>query len=260
MEWQDQGVVISTRRHGERDAILEVMTPVHGRHLGLVRGGRSPRHAAVLQPGNRVALTWRARLEDHLGQFTAEMLESRAATVLAGPFALHVMTHLALLVRQLPERSRHPSIYEAVDGLCGLLAHPTMIAPLLVRFELLVLSELGFGLDLAACAATGSREALCYVSPKSGRAVSREAGAPYHAKLLALPSFLLADNEEGAIPACDIAQGFALTGYFLDRHIFDPRGIRDRDARFRIVDGVSRLAPLTNDTAILGADFQLSEN
>lgn len=237
MEWQDQGLVISTRRHGERDVILEVMTAGHGRHLGLVRGGRSPRQAPVLQPGNRVELTWRARLEDHLGQFTVELLESRAATVLSGPFPLHVMTHLALLVRQLPERSIHAAVFEAVDGLCGLLTHPAAIATLLVRFELLILSELGFGLDLSACAATGTRDALRYVSPKSGRAVSEEAGAPYAAKLLPLPAFLKPGQAAGGLEDIgDLADGFRLTGYFLERHIFEPRGVRDRDSRARVIE------------------------
>lgn len=243
MEWQDQGLVLSARRHGERDAILEVMSAEHGRHLGLVRGGRSPRHAPVLQPGNRVSLTWRARLEDHLGQFTAEPLESRAGVVLSDPIALHAVTHLAVLMRLLPERSPHRNVYDVADATCALLGKPGILAPVLIRFEIMILSELGFGLDLAQCAATGETADLAYVSPKSGRAVSRAAGAPWIDKLLPLPAFLMATTMEQAVDPVEIADGFKLSGYFLDRHIFDPRGLAHRSARSQMISGImARLA------------------
>jgi DNA repair protein RecO (recombination protein O) len=229
MDWQDQGLVLSTRRHGERDAILEVMTAGHGRHLGLVRGGRSSRQAPALQPGNRVQLSWRARLEDHLGQFTAETLESRAGIVLTDPLALHTVMHLAALVRLLPERSPHPAIFEASDAICTLLAEPALLAPIMIRFELMILSDLGFGLDLDQCAATGSAENLVYVSPKSGRAVSAEAGAPWADRMLDLPPFLLTpwtrEPAREPAPLAAIASGFRLAGYFLERHLFEPRGL-----------------------------------
>lgn len=233
MEWQDEGLVLGSRRHGERDAILEVMTPRHGRHLGLVRGGRSPRLSAVLQPGNRVALVWRARLEDHLGNFSAEILQSRAASIMNDALALHAIAHLALLLRLLPERAPHPEAHDAADALCALIGEPLLLAQMLVRFEALMLAELGFGLDLAECAGNGSREDLIYVSPKSGRAVSREAGAPYADRLLALPAFLAPDfsGAHRAISREDILAGFALTGFFLERHVYAPRGQPPSQAR-----------------------------
>jgi DNA repair protein RecO (recombination protein O) len=231
MEWQDEGLVLSARRHGERDAIVEVMTAGHGRHLGLVRGGRSPRQAPVLQPGNRVALTWRARLEEHLGQFTAETLQSRAGLVLADQLGLHAVTHLGLLLRLLPERDPHPDVYSAADGLMGLLARPDLFAPAFVRFELLILAELGFGIDLAACALTGGTADLAYVSPKTGRAVSREAGAPWAEKLLALPNFLRAGAPLQSEPVAAVEAGFRLAGHFLDRHLVVPRGLSRQSIR-----------------------------
>lgn len=243
MEWQDQGLVLSARRHGERDAILEVMTSAHGRHLGMVRGGRSQRQAPALQPGNRVQLTWRARLEDHLGQFVAEPLESRAGIVLSDPVALHAVTYLAMLLRLLPERAPHPHVYSAAEGACAFLAKPDILAPVLIRFELMVLSDLGFGLDLSQCAASGATDDLAYVSPKSGRAVSRIAGAPWATKLLPLPEFLVDAGPVVAAHRSDIEEGFRLTGYFIDRHLFDPRGLDYLATRSQLVAGLlARLA------------------
>lgn len=238
MEWQDQGLVLSARRHGERDAVLEVMSAEHGRHLGLVRGGRSPRHAPVLQSGNRVQLTWRARLEDHLGQFTAEPLESRAGIVLSDVVALHAVTHLGILMRLLPERTPHRNVYDAADAICAFLAKPEILAPVLIRFELMILSELGFGLDLEQCAATGEQADLIYVSPKSGRAVSRTAGAPWVDKLLPLPAFLTNQAPIAALDPAEVADGFKLAGYFLDRHLFDPRGLAHHAVRSQMVSGI----------------------
>ncbi|MCZ8187291.1 MAG: DNA repair protein RecO [Beijerinckiaceae bacterium] len=224
MEWQDEGLILSVRRHGERDVILETMTRGHGRHLGLVRGGRSARQAPGLQPGNRVALTWRARLEEHLGQFTAEPVQSRAGLVLSDPLALHAVMHLASLLRLMPERQVHAGLYEAADGLCQLLAEPLLLGAVMVRFEITILAELGFGLDLSACAATGRTEGLTHVSPKSGRAVSAGAAEPYRDRLLPLPAFLLDEGLTGADSGA-IEAGFRLAGYFLGRHLFGPRGI-----------------------------------
>jgi DNA repair protein RecO (recombination protein O) len=240
MEWTDEGIVIAARRHGERDAILEVLTREHGRHLGLVRGGRGPKNAPALQPGNRVALVWRARLEDHLGAFTAETLLSRAGSVLASPLALSVVNHMGVLIRLLPERSKHLTLYEAADGMLDLLSTPRLLAPVMVRFELLILSELGFGLDLSCCAATGSSADLVYVSPKSGRAVCRVAGAPYAPRMLALPQFLILDGPIAALEPAELAAGFALSGYFLERHLFGPRSLNHQGAR---ADMVARLLP-----------------
>ena len=179
MEWHDEGIVLSARKHGETSAILEVMTRGHGRHLGLVRGGRSRRQQPVLQPGNRLSLTWRARLDEHLGTFLAEPLAFNAARLLDNACAVYGLLTLAAHLRLLPERDPHAALYETLAIVIEHLGDPRSAAELVARFELLVLEELGFGLDLTRCAATGSVDDLAYVSPKTGRAVSREAGKPW---------------------------------------------------------------------------------
>src|SRR4029077_1624933 len=176
MEWTDEGIVIGTRRHGEANAILELMTCAHGRHLGLVRGGAGSKLRPVLQAGNRIMSTWRARLDEHLGHYLIEGLDARAASYLQVPHALYGVTHLAALCRLLPERDPHPQIHDALDDVLDDLIDLHLAGPGIVRFELQLLAELGFGLDLATCAATGGVEDLVYVSPKAGRAVSRPGG------------------------------------------------------------------------------------
>jgi len=228
MQWTDEGIVLSSKRHGEANAILELMTRAHGRHLGLVRGGASSRLRPVLQPGNRISSTWRARLDEHLGHYAVEGLDARAASFLPVPHALYGMTHLAALCRLLPERDPHPQIHAALEGVLDALLDPRRAGASVVRFELLLLAELGFGLDLATCAASGTGDDLVYVSPKSGRAVSRQAGEPWKHRLLVLPAFL----REAFDPSPqDIADGFVLTGFFLARHVLEPRGLSFADAR-----------------------------
>jgi DNA repair protein RecO (recombination protein O) len=230
MEWTDTGIVLGTRRHGEANAILELMTQEHGRHLGLVRGGAGSRMRPVLQAGNRVSVTWRARLDEHLGLYAVEGLELRAAAFLASAQALYGLSHVAALCRLLPERDPHQDIYAALDHVLDGLADPRLAAPTVVQFELQMLTELGFGLDLEACAATGAGEDLVYVSPKSGRAVSRLAGEPWKERLLRLPEFL--NGEFAAEPSAqDLADAYALTGFFLTRHVLEPRGMLLPDAR-----------------------------
>ncbi len=184
-------MVLTTRKHGENDVILETMTLDHGRHLGLVRGGRSRRHRPVLQPGNELTLTWKARLSDHLGQFHIEPETLRAGDLMTSSLGLAALQHLAFLLRLLPERHAYPRLFNALTVVLDHLEASDAAAALLVRFELEVLRDLGIGLDLSSCAATGSNEDLAYVSPKSARAVCREAGTPYHDRLLPLPGFLL---------------------------------------------------------------------
>ncbi|HLH12639.1 MAG TPA: DNA repair protein RecO [Methylovirgula sp.] len=224
MEWRDQGLIIGVKKYGETSVILEAMTLAHGRHFGLVRGGRSRRMQPMLQPGNQVALTWRARLEDHLGLYLVELVEPRAARLMASAAALSGFNLVAALLRLLAERDPHPQLYEAASLIVDRLDDASLTPALLVRLELALLAELGFGLDLARCAATGATEDLIYVSPKTGRAVSREAGAPYREKLLRLPDFLRSDIIEPP-GASDLADGFALTAYFLERDVFGPRGL-----------------------------------
>ena len=238
MEWTDEAIVLGTRRHGEANVILEVLTRVHGRHLGLVRGGGGSRMRAVLQPGNSASVTWRARLDEHLGHFAVEGLRLRAGDFIGMRHAVYAMTHLAALVRLLPERDPHEGVFETLESLLDHIATPSETAVLLVHFELQMLSELGFGLDLASCAATGVSSDLIYVSPKSGRAVSRAAGEAWREKLLRLPGFLVAEGAPR--DAAELADGFALTEFFLVRHAFEPRGLQLAPARAHFVEAIMR--------------------
>jgi DNA repair protein RecO (recombination protein O) len=239
MQWTDEGIVLGVRRHGEANAVLELMTPGHGRHLGLVRGGAGSRLRPVLQPGNSVAALWRARLDEHLGHFTVEGLELRAAAFLDASHCLYGLMHLAALVRLLPERDPHPEVYAALQSILATLTDPMRCAPMVVRFELQLLAELGFGLDLDRCAATGATAELVYVSPKSGRAVSRQAGDEWQDRLFRLPAFLVDSSQEEFSPA-DVADGFAVTGFFLARHVLEPRGLELPEARRQYVTAVTR--------------------
>lgn len=234
MEWTDPGYVLATRRHGETSVIVEAFTRGHGRHLGLVRGGRGTRWRGLLQPGNRLRLTWRARLSEHLGHFGAEAEALRAAELMADRLALAALNTLNAFVRLLPERDPHPALYDLYDALLAGLPERAGWPGDMARFELALLQELGFGLDLESCAATGAREELCYVSPKSGRAVSHAAAAPYADRLLPLPAFLARDD---ALPEdmAALADAFRLSGHFLERDVFGPRGIGAPEARERLI-------------------------
>jgi DNA repair protein RecO (recombination protein O) len=223
MEWRDEGFVIGARRHGENAVILELMTRQRGRHLGLVRGGRSSAMRAALQPGNLVLASWRARIEDHLGAFTSELLAARAARFLDQGAALNGLATLAALLRLLPERDPHEELFELADDIVLRFTARDAAAIALARFELALLGALGFGLDLDACALTGATDDLAWVSPKSGRAVTSSAGAPWRERLLPYPAFLQNASDEAS--ADEIAGAFRLTGYFLARDIFAPRGL-----------------------------------
>jgi DNA repair protein RecO (recombination protein O) len=228
MQWIDDGIVLGTRSHGETSVILELYTRDHGRHLGLVRGGRSRRQQPVLQPGNTVHATWHARLDEHLGNYAIEPTISRAARLMEARAGVAGITHLSALARLMPEREAHAGLFEALEMIADALPDVALAGPLIVRFELEVLQELGFGLDLSECAATGATEDLVFVSPKSSRAVSRAAGEPWKDKLLTLPAFLTGG---GQVAREDVIAGFKLTGHFLSRHVFEPRGLAMPDAR-----------------------------
>lgn len=241
MQWTDEGIVLGAKRHGEANAILELMTREHGRHLGLVRGGFGSRLKPVLQTGNTVSASWRARLDEHLGNYTVEGLSLRAASFFSASHAIYGVTHLAGLMRLLPERDPHAGLYHALDEILGHLDDAVLAAPMVVRFELQLLSELGFGLDLEKCVVTGASGDLVYVSPKSGRAVSRSAGEPWSDKMLRLPAFL---RERDAMPiGHDLADGFALTGYFLARHVLEARGLTLSDERAHFIAALNRALP-----------------
>ena len=238
MDWSDEGIVLSAKPLGETSAVAELLTLEHGRHLGLVRGGRSRRIRPILQPGNLVRVTWRARLAEHLGGFNVEMMEAHGARALDDAKALSAIGTLAGLLRLLPERDPHPALYARTLRVLRSFGEPEVWPALLVQCECQILQELGFGLDLSACAATGTDQDLTYVSPRTGRAVSREAGEPYDAKLLALPAFLL--DETAPLSDADIAAGFALTGYFLERDVLAPHGLKLPAARDRLLDLLAR--------------------
>jgi DNA repair protein RecO (recombination protein O) len=232
MEWRDEGLIIGVRRHGERSAILEAMTRAHGRHFGLVRSSRSARLGATLQPGNTVGLVWRARLDEHLGAYAVEPLTLRAGRLMASALALAGINYLAELVRFLPERDPHEGVYETLTLIAEALDDDALAPALVARFEAQMLAECGFSLDLSRCAVTGATDGLVYVSPKSGRAVSAEAGAPWRDRLLPLPAFLREGARlEGRPSAEDIADGFRLTGFFLARDLFGPSGAPLPDSR-----------------------------
>lgn len=235
MEWHDEGLIIGLRKHGETSVIVELMTRGHGRHLGIVKGGRSRRLQPVLQQGNSVEVTWRARLEEHLGLYQIEETRSRAAQLMESGMALAGLSLIGDLLRLLPERDPHEGLYDMACVLAEHLDSRKLAPQLMVRFELSVLRELGFGLDTSECAATGVREDLVFVSPKSGRAVSRAAGEPWKDRLLPLPSFLTDETSaEAAVAAAEVRQGFRLSGYFLEKDVFGPRqlGLPEGRSRF----------------------------
>jgi DNA repair protein RecO (recombination protein O) len=242
MQWADDGIVLGIKRHGEASAIVELLTREHGRHLGLVRGGSSSRMRPILQPGNTVAVTWRARLDEHLGYYAVEGTQLRASLFLGASHAVYGLTHLTALTRLLPERDPHQNVYEVLEEILERLEDAERAGPIVVRYELMMLAELGFGLDLSQCAATGSTADLVYVSPKSGRAVSRDAGTPWHDKLMRLPRFLT-DHTEEKPSATDVADGFEITGFFLARHLFEPRGLEVPEARRQFIAAILRALP-----------------
>jgi DNA repair protein RecO (recombination protein O) len=200
MEWRDEGLVIGLRRLGESSSVLEAMTRQHGRHLGLVRGARSRRYAAALQPGNTLGLVWRARIDEHLGTYAVEPLALRAGRFLPSASALAALGVIGALLRLLPERDAHENLYDMLTALIDGLDDPDLTPPALARFEARMLEECGFALDLSECAATGARDDLVYVSPKSARAVSRAAGEPYRDRMLPLPAFLRDETSDRVFP------------------------------------------------------------
>ena len=239
MEWTGPGIILGTRRHGESSVIVELFSPDHGRHMGLVRGGRGKRWRGVLQPGNRVTVTWRARLEDHLGQYSVEPDRLDAASFMEDPLRLAALNTLDDLVRLLPERDPHRNIYDRYARILDLILNEGFWVDDFLRWELLLLQDLGFGLDLTSCAATEMTENLIYVSPKSGRAVSGEAGEPYKDKLLRLPQFLIDDG--ASTPQWnDFEAAFDLVKFFYARHIFETRGIEAPQSRDRMIRYLTR--------------------
>ncbi|MEM9881281.1 MAG: DNA repair protein RecO [Pseudomonadota bacterium] len=244
MEWSSTGVLCSAQRHGEAGAIVKVLTPDHGLYAGFVPGGMSKRRRASLEPGNDVAVRWRARLHEHLGTMQIEPVKVRAATVMASPLRLAALACLTSTVASsLTEREALPAIAEALsvtlDLVCDEAIPSEAVGAAVVRFELGLLSRLGFALDLSRCASTGQSDDLAYVSPKTGRAVSKVAGQPYHDRLLGLPAFLLG-SQAGEAHAESLKDGFRLTGYFLEKWVMEPRNAELPRARERLIQQLQK--------------------
>lgn len=240
MDWRDQGIVLATRKHGETSVILEVFTPSKGKHAGVVRGGISRKMAPILQAGAQVDVTWRARLEGHIGSFTVEPVRSRAAALgdrlsLAG---LNAVTRL--LSFSLPERAPYAALYDRTVPLLDLLGQHEVWPLAYVQWELALLEELGFALDLESCAVSGSSEDLIYVSPKSGRAVSRGAAGEWADRLLPLPEVLRGGGQADDL---EIVKALSVTGFFLEHRFAPSLGSQPLpEARARLVDVLSRRA------------------
>ncbi|WGW04934.1 DNA repair protein RecO [Tropicibacter oceani] len=241
MEWRDTGILLSSRKHGESSLILEVFTPRHGRHMGVLKGGTSRKMAPHLQPGAQLDLTWKARLQDHMGAFTAEPERSRAAQAMGSRIALAGLNAtLALLSFCLPEREPHPPLYQRSEALLDLLDQQALWPLAYLRWELALLEDLGFGLDLTRCAATGSTDDLAYVSPKSGRAVSRAGAGAWADRLLPLPPVL---RGQGDAADAEILTALGTTGFFLEHRLAPQLGERPLPAaRGALVDLLARLA------------------
>lgn len=235
MQWTGEAIVLGLKPHGESSAILEVMTEEFGRHLGLVKGAHSRRMQPTLQPGNTLIVTWKARLEGHLGLFAVELKTARAARLMESAAGVYGMQVVAGLLRYLAEREPHPGLHRAAETMLEHLDGPLQALALIARFEAMLLDELGFGLDLACCAATGRTDDLVFVSPKTARAVCREAGAPYADRLLRLPAFMR-PGDETTPDGEAVREALTLTGYFLTRHVADVRGMPLPAARAQLLE------------------------
>jgi DNA repair protein RecO (recombination protein O) len=243
MHWSEAGIVLAVRRHGESALVAHVLTRDHGRHAGLVHGGQGRRGRTVFQVGNAVQLIWRARLDEHLGTYAGELLVGHAAHVMESPPRLACLASAAAMAEAgLPEREPHPHAYDGLSALLDALDRDQGWAPAYARWELALLAELGFGLDLGRCAATGTTSDLVYVSPKSGQAVSRGAGEAYRARMLPLPEFLVSNAQPDREAVLDALR---LSGYFWEERVFRPHERKLPAARTRFVDRLGREAAVS---------------
>jgi DNA repair protein RecO (recombination protein O) len=232
-------VLVATRRHGEGAAIVEVFTRAHGLHAGVVQGGASRRVAPLLQPGAQVTVDWGARLEDHLGSFRLDVIRSRSGEIIGDRAALAALgAVVGLVAAALPERAAHPALYASTVELLDALGVDPSWPRAYARWELALLAELGFGLDLDTCAVTGASTGLAFVSPRSGRAVSRAGAGPWVDRLLPMPPFLA--EREAPVEPGEVAVALALTGHFLQSRLAPalPRGLPA--ARGRAVASILR--------------------
>ena len=243
MEFEDDAFVLAARAHGEAGAIVDLLTAAHGRYAAHVAGGASRRMKPFLQAGARVTVRFRARVSEQLGSAALEPVGEGPSALFDDPLALAgIAAAAAIAAGALPEREPHPGAYLAFEALSGAFAHNDIWPAVFVRFEAGLLADLGFGLDLSKCAATGTTDDLIYVSPRTGRAVSRDAGEPYKDRLLALPAFML--SAQGRLTPGDIGAGLALTAHFLEAHIFNPQNRPLPPARLWLLDRLAEAGRL----------------
>ena len=238
MQWSDEAIVLSARRMGENSGRIHLLTHEHGLHTGLDRGAFSKRQRGLYEPGNIIHARWQARLAEHMGMLNSEMVQPTASLLMDNRLALSLLNAAtAMIERGLVERDPQPQIHEQMRVLIASLLHAQKAQWLMeyVRLEFSLLEHTGFGLDLSRCASTGQLHDLCYVSPRTGRAVGRTAGEPYHDRLLALPAFLLDANHTEASME-EYMQAIRLCGYFLIERLFMPRNITLPAARIRLVE------------------------
>ncbi|MEM8773594.1 MAG: DNA repair protein RecO [Pseudomonadota bacterium] len=247
MEWREEGILLKCRKHGENSVIIEVFTPTKGRHAGVVRGGTSRKLAPVLQPGAQLDLTWRARLEDHIGTFAVEPVRSRAAGVMQDRTALAGLNAvMALVLFCLPEREMHERLYRTTEDLLDLLDESELWPLAYLRWEMALLEEMGFGLDLSECAVLGSSaDELSFVSPRSGRAVSSAGAGDWADKLLPLPPCMLGEAPEGD---GEVLEALGVTGYFLANRLAPELGHNPLpEARARLIQRLEKTLSPSRD-------------
>jgi DNA repair protein RecO (recombination protein O) len=240
MEWRSVGILLAARKHGETSLIIDTFCPGHGRYLGVVKGGASRKFAPILQVGAQLDLTWKARLQDHLGSFKVELVRARTVHAMSDRIlAAGLMSVSTILSRVLPERQAYDNFYRTTEDLLDLLNQPNIWPMAYLRWELELLTVLGYGLDLSKCAVSGSTEKLRYVSPRTGRAISEQAAGEWVSKLLHLPSIIL----KGSGNSDSIIDGLKLTGYFLTKKVFNELSVRSPvSERQRFVDLLSQKA------------------
>ncbi|MFL2742101.1 MAG: DNA repair protein RecO, partial [Paracoccaceae bacterium] len=223
MEWRSDGILLATRKHGETSLIIDTFCPKHGRYLGVVKGGTSRKFAPILQVGAQLDLTWRARLQDHLGSFKVELVRARIVNAMSDRvLTAGLMAVSTILSGVLPERQAYDEFYRTTEDLLDLLNQPDIWPLAYLHWELELLTVLGYGLDLSKCAVSGNTDNLRYVSPRTGRAISEEAAGEWAPKLLHLPPIIL----KGPDKADGILDGLKLTGYFLTKKVFNELSVK----------------------------------
>lgn len=237
MQWSDDAILLSIGKYGERAGVVCLLSRAHGIYRSISKQAYSKSQRGIFQPGNLVSIEWKARLAEHMGSISTELRQPIAPLLLDDPLALNALNSLCgLLQKTIHEREPHAALYDKSEALLQHMAAGHVWLPYYVKWELALLKELGYGLDLTHCAATGVTTDLHYVSPKSGRAVCAEAGAPYKERLLSLPAFLISDVAAEAISAADIHAALKLTGYFLKHWVSETHRVQLPQAREQMVD------------------------